>query len=235
VNVSFPIHAALTLFLCYLMGSILTGLIIGEAAYGIDIRKFGSGNVGFTNIKRVIGWKPAFLVLILDGLKGVAAVAIGRKVFQGHSPSLDQSLILLCGILAIVGHNWSCLAGFAGGKGVATSIGVLLALDARVALIALAIGLPLLAYPGYMSVASMVGSLSVPIGFWLLGDPLPFCLFGLVLSGFVIVRHRPNIQRLREGVEPKFSFRTRSEPPPGPVAKPETKTDLNSETSVNGC
>ena len=207
---------ALTLLFCYLMGSILFGLLVSECFYGVDIRKFGSGNVGFTNVKRVLGWKPALAVLALDMGKGVLAVWIGRRIFGGRSGEWEHLLILLGGLLAIIGNNWSVFFDFAGGKGVATSLGVLVALDYRVALLAVAVGFPFLIYPGYMSLANGVGAFTVPIWFWVLRDPLPYQLFGLLMLIFVVVRHRSNWKRLREGTEPRFSFRGQRDASPAP-------------------
>ena len=210
------LHGSLTLLFCYLLGSILFGLIISECAYGVDIRQFGSGNVGFTNIKRTLGWKPAIAVLLLDGAKGAIAIWISRKVFAGEAVHARDTLILVGGVLAIIGHNWSIFFKFAGGKGVATSLGVLIALDWRVAGLAVLVGFPLLLYPGYMSLAATVGAATLPVWFWLLGDPLPWRIFGVVLLIFVLVRHRANYARIRSGSEPRFSFRGSPDPPAAP-------------------
>ena len=211
------IHLILTLVCCYLLGSILFGLILAESAYGVDIRQLGSGNVGFTNIKRVLGWKPAILVLVLDALKGMLAVMLSRHVFTpGDYGGLSATLVVLGGVLSIIGHNWSAFSKFEGGKGVATSLGVLIALDWRAAVIALVIGFPLLVYPGYMSLASMVGTATVPISFWILKDPVPYGVFGVIVLIFVLIRHRENIDRLRKGTESRFSFGSRTAAPPKP-------------------
>jgi len=216
--VSHNVQSVLTLIFCYLLGSILFGLIISESMYGMDIRKFGSGNVGFTNMKRTLGWKPAIAVLLLDTGKGVLAVWLCRRVFGGHD-NTEHVLILLGGVLSIIGHNWSVFYDFAGGKGVATSLGVLIALDPRVAALALLVGFPLLIYPGYMSIASVVGTATVPFWFWLLKDPAPYIYFGLLVLAFVAVRHRSNWERLRQGTESRFSFRGRSEGDSPPAAE----------------
>ena len=199
------IHVLLTLLFCYLMGSILFCLIISETVYGVDIRNYGSGNVGFTNIKRALGWKPAIAVLFLDMLKGVSAVLTCHLLFASTG-QLQSLLVVTGGILAIIGHNWSAFYNFAGGKGVATSLGVLFALDWRAGCLAMAVGIPMLVYPGYMSLASIVSTAMVPIWLWLLGAPVPYRVFGGIAFLFVLVRHRPNIDRLLKGVEPRFSF-----------------------------
>nr|MDQ2730942.1 glycerol-3-phosphate 1-O-acyltransferase PlsY [Armatimonadota bacterium] len=211
------IHGILTLTACYLMGSLLFALIISESAYGVDIRKFGSGNCGFTNMKRTLGWKPALVVLFLDAAKGALAVWVSRRVFTNQNyGQWHDMLVVLGAILAIVGHNWSVFCGFAGGKGVATSLGVLIALHPQSALLAVLVGFPMLVYPGYMSLASVAGTASVPIWLWHFKQPAPYQAFGLLALAFVLIRHRANLTRLYNGTEPKFSFSGATEPMPRP-------------------
>ncbi|MBS3899010.1 MAG: glycerol-3-phosphate 1-O-acyltransferase PlsY [Dethiobacter sp.] len=186
------------LFASYLIGSLSFGYMAGKLLRGIDIRQYGSGNTGSTNIQRTLGTVPAIIVLLLDVGKGLAAVLLARALTD--APGVE----MLAGVLSVLGHNWPLFHRFKGGRGVATSIGVLIGLAWQVLLIALTIGIIIIAVTRYVSLGSIIGILLVPmlmIGFSL---PLPHILFGIVLAIFVVLRHRQNISRLLAGTENKL-------------------------------
>ncbi|HWR38044.1 MAG TPA: glycerol-3-phosphate 1-O-acyltransferase PlsY, partial [Patescibacteria group bacterium] len=182
----------------YLIGSIPNGLLIGKAMAGVDIREFGSKNIGATNAYRVLGPWPAFWVFLTDMLKGVAGVLLALQ-FSG-SP-LSQ---LAGGIAAIAGHNWSVFLGFKGGRGVATGLGVIAILAPLVTLTVFLVWLAIVLVTRYVSLGSIVAAALVPLLMWYTGAQQEIFIFGLLAAVFVIVRHRPNIQRLLKGEELKI-------------------------------
>ena len=181
---------------------------------GIDIREHGSGSTGATNVLRTVGKAPAFVVLLVDILKGVVAIATVHWCYtaagsQALMPAIDPTLwlpwiVTLAGIAALLGHSKSIFLGFTGGKSVATSLGVLLAINWLVGLGTLAVFAVMLALSRIVSLSSIAGAIAVT-GFMLLTQqPLPYVLFGLLGGLYVILRHRTNIQRLLEGSEPRL-------------------------------
>ncbi|MDY3973785.1 glycerol-3-phosphate 1-O-acyltransferase PlsY [uncultured Veillonella sp.] len=190
------ISSSIVLFalLAYVLGSIPTGLIIGKLFFKTDVRQYGSKNIGATNTYRVLGLKAAIPVFLGDALKGMAGVWL----FSPH-----ENLMLLGGILAMVGHNWSIFLGFKGGRGVATGLGVLIFLVPLVSAICFGTWAIIVGLTKYVSLGSIVGAALVPILMFVFGEPLPYILFGLLAALFVIVRHRENIMRLIKGQELK--------------------------------
>lgn len=184
-------------FVGFFMGAIPFGLLIGKA-YGIDLREKGSGNIGATNVQRALGKGPGFLVLLLDALKGYLPIWLTQG--QHWNPSW----IVGIGLSAILGHIYSPFMRFRGGKGVATTLGVLIGLDPRIAAIALGAFILTVAITDYVSVGSIVAALTQMALFFAFGLPLPMRLFGVVVAVFVIVRHRSNLQRLRQGTESRY-------------------------------
>lgn len=181
--------------LAYLIGSIPSGLIIGKGLFGTDVRQFGSKNIGATNIYRVLGLKAALPVFICDALKG----AIGVLLLASYGPAFA----VLGGILAMVGHNWSIFLGFKGGRGVATGLGVLIALSPLVAVICFAIW-GIIVYPTKLvSLGSIIAAAAVPLLMFLTGQSWWYVGFGALAALFVILRHRDNIIRLLSGKELK--------------------------------
>lgn len=183
--------------LSYLVGSISTAYIIGKKWYNIDIRKYGSGNAGATNALRVLGKKAAVCVLIADLLKGVIAGLIGRLLG-------GESLAAWCGLAAISGHNWPVFFGFRGGKGIATSIGALLAASPYLLLWTAIPGLLVLAVTRFVSLASITGAVVLPFISIILHKPWNFTLFTIIVSSMAVYRHRSNIVRLLKGQESRF-------------------------------
>lgn len=186
------------LLAAYLIGSISFGYMAGKLLRGIDIRQYGSGNTGTTNIQRTLGTAPAIIVLLLDAGKGLAAVMIARALTG--APTVE----MLAGVLSVVGHNWPMFHRFRGGRGIATSAGVLLALTWQVGVIATAIAFVVIGATRYVSLGSIVGSLLIPLLMIYFGLHWSYILFGTVLATFAIWRHRQNISRLLSGTESKL-------------------------------
>ncbi|MBU1099875.1 MAG: glycerol-3-phosphate 1-O-acyltransferase PlsY [Bacteroidetes bacterium] len=211
--------------LSYFVGSIPSGLIIGRFIKGIDIRDHGSGNMGATNVFRVVGKKYGLLVVILDALKGAIAVVLISRLYFGSFPFTnitpfdDFTLVqIICGLTAVVGHIWTVFAGFRGGKGIATALGFLITLITIDMLVALAVFILVVSISRYISLGSILAAISVPLilivrtnifnveieGYHTI---LPFCV---AIAFLVIYTHRANISRLYRGVENRFSFAKKS-------------------------
>ncbi len=178
----------------YLLGSIPSGLLIGKLFYQTDVREFGSKNIGATNTYRVLGLKAALAVFFCDALKG----AIGVYLFNP-----DPALMLLGGLLAMIGHNWSIFLGFKGGRGVATGLGVLIVLTPLISVICLAVWGIIVYFTKFVSLGSVIAAALVPILMFAFGEPLWYLGFGSLAALFVIVRHKENIIRLLQGKELK--------------------------------
>ena len=180
----------------YLMGSIPTGVIVGRLK-GIDVRKQGSGNVGATNVTRVVGKVPGLIVLVVDVLKGWVPVHLLSSMAVGWGASLSLDLLkILFGLAAVAGHIWNPFLNFKGGKGVATALGILWGLDLRVCLGAVAIWLIVAFMTRYVSIASSAAALAAPFLMTLLGLPTSWVLGGIAVSLAILFRHRENFLRL---------------------------------------
>ncbi len=190
---------AVLLIASYFLGSIPFGLLVGKAMRGVDIRQFGSGNIGATNVYRTLGPGPGIIVFAADVLKGLIPVLAAKQLLPGVS-----WLIVAVGMMAIFGHTLSPFLGFKGGKGVATSLGVGIGLVPVPALIAFGIWVVVLAGTRYVSVASMLACLSVPVMIWWMQGPMAYRVFGIFVAAYVIVKHRSNIARLMQGTENRF-------------------------------
>lgn len=195
------VFPALVLILAYLLGAIPVGYIVAKLVKGIDIREHGSGNVGATNVKRVVGTKAGLVTFALDGLKGYVPVLGTIWLFNGPgNPGLVQDpyqvMPLLTALAAIVGHSKSVFIGFSGGKSVMTSLGCFLALNPLATLITFAVGVTVIKLTRYVSVGSMVGALVLPTSMALLGAPLSHVGFTGLVSLYVIYLHRGNVHRL---------------------------------------
>ena len=192
----------------YALGNISSGLLIGKAFGLKDIRKVGSGNAGTTNVLRNLGWLPSVLTLVGDCLKGLVACVIGR--------ALGGDLgMLIGGLASIVGHDFPAAFGFKGGKGIATSLGVILAIDPRLALALLAVQIVAVALTRYMSVASLITTVAFPVLTALLYRQREsyslLVIFSIAMSALSLFGHRGNIVRLLRGEENKLDFKRISE------------------------
>ncbi|MFA5157048.1 MAG: glycerol-3-phosphate 1-O-acyltransferase PlsY [Candidatus Omnitrophota bacterium] len=192
------------ILISYLIGSIPTAYIFGRVLKGIDIRKFGSGNIGATNAFRVLGKGPGILVLILDALKGVAAVAFVGGYFSG------ELLWISFGLSCVVGHIWTVFLGFKGGKGMATTLGVLIGLALKIPGLRIVLGITLLVWlltfivSRIVSLASIVSVIALPVLALSFKQSVIVVSLSVVLSLLVILRHKPNIKRLSQGKESRL-------------------------------
>ena len=194
----------------YLIGSVPAGYLAGRVA-GIDIRKAGSGNIGATNVLRVLGKRYGYSVFLFDFAKGMAAVEISILIFNStpHAEVSRELCAILAGVSSVIGHSYPVWLGFKGGKGVATSFGVVFGLIPVAALIAVVVWLMTFGTTRYVSVASMTAALALPVTVvamlylkQLSGPTL--LLFSICLAVIVIWRHRSNLSRLMRGTEPRF-------------------------------
>ncbi|MBK4731143.1 glycerol-3-phosphate 1-O-acyltransferase PlsY [Oxynema sp. CENA135] len=199
----------------YLLGSIPTGYLVGKLLKGIDLRQEGSGSTGATNVLRTIGKGPAIAVLLVDILKGAAAIALVRAVYGWEAiapfvpPTADTELWLpwmttIAAFAALIGHSKSVWLGFQGGKAVASSLGVLLAMSWPVGLGTLGVFAVFVAISRIVSLSSIAGAIAVSGLMLLFGEPAPYCAFAIVGGLYVIWRHRSNIERLLAGTEPRI-------------------------------
>jgi len=193
----------------YLIGSIPFGLVLGKLK-GVDIREYGSGNIGSTNVLRTIGPGAGAVVLICDVLKGAAAVFIARYVIGSHAGELAA------GFAAVAGHDWSIFIRFRGGRGVATSAGGLFVMAPLAAVGGIAVFVLVIALTRYVSLGSMVGSISgVAIVGALLGldrVPAEYLIYTGVVVALIVIQHRENISRLLSGSEHKFGQKGEKKP-----------------------
>ena len=202
----------LILFLSYVTGSTPTSIIVGKLIKGIDIRKHGSGNAGGTNVFRVLGWKPALVVVIVDVFKGWLPTAVYALHSINHINIGDVGILqILCGFFAVLGHTYPIFAGFKGGKGVGTLGGMLIALFPVAIPLCLVVFAITLILTGYVSIGSILASSSLPVILFILpvvttipAPPLSLLIFSLLIPWFVIYTHRSNISRLRNGNENQF-------------------------------
>ena len=188
--------------LSYFIGAVPTGLLLVRLLKGMDIRRLGSGNIGAVNVLRVAGAGTAVAVLVVDILKGlVPTLLAGRVSFS------SPWLVVLCGLAAIAGHNWSVFLGFHGGKGIATSYGVLLGMSQPAAALAAVVWVAVVAVTRYSSLGSLLAVASVPFALWWLHLPTEYVYFGIIAAVFAVYRHRGNIQRLVAGRELRITDR----------------------------
>jgi glycerol-3-phosphate acyltransferase PlsY len=198
------VNIVLTAVFSYVIGSIPTAYLFGKTLKGIDIRQHGSGNMGATNAFRVLGKKVGTAVLVLDIIKGIVAVILIAGLFHQ-----DVNGRIVAAVAAVAGHNWTCFLQFKGGKGIATTFGVLVGLTIALPDIRLAVLLCALSWllcfviTAYISVSSIVAAVLLPILMVVVSAPFSMILLSILFCLFVVFRHRSNIQRLLTGQEPK--------------------------------
>jgi acyl phosphate:glycerol-3-phosphate acyltransferase len=203
----------------YLLGSIPTGFLVARAR-GIDIRQVGSGNIGATNAFRVLGKPFGFFVLLVDAAKGyLACVGVPRWIpllLPPASPQIEASLApaLIGGLTAVLGHNYTCWLGFKGGKGIATSAGVLAGWVPAGLGITFVTWIIVFALSRIVSLASLAAAVILPFAVWLTDAPNVFVGVTSLLSALAIYKHRPNIVRLWQGTEPRLGSAKPKSPDP---------------------
>ena len=204
----------------YLLGSVPTGFLVAKAR-GVDIRTVGSKNMGATNVFRVLGKGPGIIVLLVDALKGFAAVVLVVNFYPElngllpvvfpldgvSSPDLKWNLGIIAGLGSVLGHNYTCWLGFKGGKGIATSAGVYIALALLPVSIALAVWMLLFLMTRYVSIASIGGAAALPVAVWLTQNNLLLGIVTTLIGALAIYKHKANIQRLIAGTESRFTFK----------------------------
>lgn len=202
----------------YLLGSFPTGYLVGRF-YGIDIREHGSKNMGATNVVRVLGKKPGYVVFICDALKGLLAVRLA--MIDARLAGTATLAGIIAGMACILGHNFPVWLRFKGGKGVATTVGVLLGLMPLAVVVSAVVWNVTYFLTRYVSLASLLGAAILPVSVWaftryqgpVAGPPWLF-YFSLLAAALIFWRHRANIGRLLNGTETRFA--RKSSPPPEP-------------------
>ncbi|MFZ5966288.1 MAG: glycerol-3-phosphate 1-O-acyltransferase PlsY [Bacillota bacterium] len=190
----------MAILIAYCIGNFATSVIVAKFWANIDIRKYGSGNAGSTNVLRTLGVKAGLITFIGDALKGIVAVWIGKKIG-------GENLMLLCGLAVVIGHNWPIVLGFRGGKGIATTIGVGLFIHPLTALICIIVGVLVVVKTKYVSLGSVIAVSLFPL--LLLFSNFKYAVFALVLAIFAVYRHKENIKRLKLGTESKIGSKSK--------------------------
>jgi glycerol-3-phosphate acyltransferase PlsY len=187
----------------YLLGSIPTGYLVARAK-GVDIRSVGSGNIGATNVFRILGKPAGIFVLVFDGLKGFAACAwLSDLIIKSFSisPADEVYLRLMAGLAVVLGHNYPCWLRFKGGKGIATSAGVLAGIVPGALIVILSLWIILFAVTRYVSVGSLAASFTLPFATWFTTKDWTLTIVTGAMGALAIYKHKANIQRLLDGTE----------------------------------
>jgi acyl phosphate:glycerol-3-phosphate acyltransferase len=190
-------ETTILVLIAYLIGSVPTGFLIGSWA-GVDVRKAGSGNVGATNVARVVGRRQGIFTLLADTAKGFVPVLIALAL------GLMPAGVAVVGVAGFLGHLYPVFLGFRGGKGVATALGVFLALAPWAAAVLATVFIAVFAMTRLVSLSSIAAAVCAPIVLWLSSYPQAWVWMSLFIAFMIILRHRENIQRLLSGTEPKF-------------------------------
>lgn len=199
----------LSLIAAYLIGAIPSAYLFAKFFQGVDIRKFGSGNVGATNAFRVLGRLAGVLVLIADIAKGLVCTTLLADFLV--LPQMELWRIIL-GVVVVIGHNWTIFLRFKGGKGMATSLGVLIGIAIEIASTRVILALLVLVWViiflwfGFVSLASIVVGVCLPIFMAVFNQSLPLVILGIIFCSFIVLRHKANIRRLLNKEEPQVRF-----------------------------
>jgi acyl phosphate:glycerol-3-phosphate acyltransferase len=195
---------AVILLASYLIGSIPFGLLMGSLFFKIDIRQYGSGNIGATNAYRTLGPAPGIAVFVADMLKGYLPVILAKATISSVMPSATPLVMIVSGVIAMTGHNYSVFLRFKGGKGMSTAGGFIGAIWPQIFLILILVWISIIAVTRYVSLASMFIAILFPV-LVILMDPLPeYEVFSILTAIVVVYRHRSNIKRLLSGTELKI-------------------------------
>lgn len=197
----------LVAIVAYLIGSINFAIIFSKKFAGFDLRERGSKNAGTTNVLRTVGKKAAILTLICDMLKGVVAVLLAMLVAKIWTETDLEILKYLAGLMAIIGHTYPIYYGFKGGKGVATSLGVLLIVNPQIGLICLVFALTIMAFTRWVSLGSILAAILFPILTIFMVDNMGAKIISILIGALVVFNHRTNISRLKNGTENKLSLK----------------------------
>ena len=190
---------ALIIISCYLLGSIPFGYIVGKLFKKIDIRELGSGNIGATNVFRILGPSLASLVLVGDIGKGIFSIYLVQYL------NIDNLLIItIAGLAVICGHDWSLFLGFKGGKGIATTFGVVFALNPTISILAVVVWVVVMIITRYASLSSILAVISIMIFTILFKQPYEYIVLGAIIIILSIFKHKENIKRLKSGKERKI-------------------------------
>lgn len=202
--------------LSYLVGSFPTSIVVGKVLRGIDIREYGSGNAGGTNVFRVLGWKPGVFVMAFDIFKGFAATFWIAKIVGSPQPVGPELVQIIAGCAAIVGHIWTVFAKFRGGKGVGTAAGMLLALYPVALSVCVAVFAIVLFATHIVSVSSMSAALTLPVVLTIFRYVMhrdlatSLYIFSFFAAGLIVFTHRANIKRLLKGEENRFGSKKKT-------------------------
>jgi glycerol-3-phosphate acyltransferase PlsY len=197
----------LVALVAYLIGSINFAIIFSKKFAGFDVREKGSKNAGTTNVLRTVGKKAAVLTLICDILKGVVSVLLAMLAAYIWKETDAEVLKYLAGLFAIIGHTWPVYYGFKGGKGVATSLGVLLMVNAQIGVICLVFALIIMIATRWVSLGSILAAILFPILTVFMTDNFWAKVISILIGLLVVFNHRSNIKRLKQGTENKLSFK----------------------------
>ncbi|MBI4733927.1 MAG: glycerol-3-phosphate 1-O-acyltransferase PlsY [Rubrobacteridae bacterium] len=210
------------LLVSYLIGSIPFGLLIGKLFYKTDIRQYGSGNIGATNTYRTLGPVPGISVFIADMMKGYVPVIIAEIIMTSVDPSAKPLMMILAGVTAMTGHNYSVFLKFSGGKGMSTAGGFIGAIWPQIFIILILTWMVVIALTRYVSLASILIAIMFPVLVIIMEPLTEYIVFSVVTALVVVFRHRSNIKRLLSGTELKF----------GVKAKKNNDADIN-DSAVN--
>lgn len=210
------LHLLWVVLLSYLLGSFPTSIVAGKILRGIDIRQYGSGNAGATNVFRVLGWKAGVVVLLIDIAKGFVPTVYFYQLAVGRVGLAPIDLQLVAGFSAVAGHIWTVFAGFKGGKGVGTGAGMLLGIAPAAVGISLIVFIATVAMTRYVSLGSILSAIAFPCALFVLDHvtemtvPAHLYAFGVFIALLILFTHRSNIARLLRGTENRIQFSTKS-------------------------
>ena len=206
------VECAVMAIIAYLIGSINFSVILSKKMAGFDVREKGSGNAGTTNMLRSVGKKAAAITLVLDILKGVVAILIAMAIGRIFENSNGALLVQVAGVAVILGHTFPIFFKFKGGKGVATSLGVLIMSNWQIGLICLVFALILIALTQIVSVGSIAAAILYPVLTLFIPQnyivPGNYLIYSIVLAVIIVFNHRENVKRLLSGTENKINFKT---------------------------